>query len=393
MFRSRGTGEGDDACLLNMVSMPTLHLTESVLSRRSSAHPVRTGWASPWVAALLMGTLTWGAQAQWVQYRFTDLDFQLTDGGGVGASVQCEVSGVAGAISHVMLSLDISGSWSGDLYAYLNLGGAHAVLLNRVGKTASNPFGYGDQGFQVGFDDSAVNGDIHQYRVTYSLDPPLSSTGALTGTWAPDGRTTDPDLVLDTDPRTATLGAFTGMNPNGLWTLFLADLVPGSVHTLQAWELSIRTESGPEPPVLRMARVAGGIEIRFIGKAGLTYQLETAPGLPAQSWRVLRTRTGDGGEIMIGPLSTQEATGFFRVQILPPDTEPDQPTLTILPVAGGIEFRFFGESGVAYRLEAAPRLPVEKWQVLETRTGEGVEIVLGPFATQQTTGFFRARAE
>ncbi|HRZ37961.1 MAG TPA: hypothetical protein P5534_16560 [Candidatus Paceibacterota bacterium] len=195
-------------------------------------------------ALLLLAACCWVTQAQYFQYRSADLGLNLeVPDGGIGTFVQHSVSNsLLADIQKITLSVDISGTWSGDLYAYLNMGGAHAVLLNGAGKTAENPIGYGDHGFQVRFGDAAANGDIHQYGVTFSGSPPLSATGALTGTWAPDGRATDPDAVLDTDLRAATLSTFKGMSAtNGQWTLFLADMVAGSVHELRGWELSITT--------------------------------------------------------------------------------------------------------------------------------------------------------
>src|ERR1035441_7780593 len=36
-------------------------------------------------------------------------------------------------ISDIKVTLDISGGWNGDLYAYLSHGSSYSVLLNRVG--------------------------------------------------------------------------------------------------------------------------------------------------------------------------------------------------------------------------------------------------------------------
>ena len=68
------------------------------------------------------------------------------------------------------------------------------MLLNRVGRTASNPVGFADSGLDVSFDDAAANGDIHVYRAV--TNPPAGTP--LTGTWQPDGRLADPAVVLDT---------------------------------------------------------------------------------------------------------------------------------------------------------------------------------------------------
>ncbi len=65
------------------------------------------------------------------------------------------------------------------------------------------------------------------------------------GTWQPDGREVDPGLVVDTDPRSAFLSTFTGLNANGTWTLFLADLESGGTSALDSWGLEIT--GVPEP--------------------------------------------------------------------------------------------------------------------------------------------------
>lgn len=194
-----------------------------------------------WLSTLLGGL---SVQAQFGFFD-TGLNLELPDGGGTGVIVQREVSGLSQAVRTVTVRLDISGNWTGDLYAYLHFDGAHAVLLNRPGTTAANRVGYGDPGLRIRLSDDAPNGDIHTYRLTLSGNPEQGLTESLTGDWAPDGRTTDPDAVRDTNPRTALLGTFTGMIPNGTWTLFVADLAPGSVHYLDAWGLELTMV--PEP--------------------------------------------------------------------------------------------------------------------------------------------------
>lgn len=213
-----------------------------------------------WASLLVLAGWAGLSQAQTVYYSAADLNLELPDGGGLGIFVQQTVSGLSGPIAAVTVALKISGTWSGDLYAYLNFGDAHAVLLNRAGKTEAHPAGYGDRGFDVRFDDQALNGDIHTYRIAYGGAPPLNASGALTGDWAPDGRESDPDAVLDTDFRTATLSVFEGKNPNGQWTLFVADMAAGSVHRLEAWELGIHLI--PEPGALGWAM--GGMSLLWL---------------------------------------------------------------------------------------------------------------------------------
>ncbi|HEV2394892.1 MAG TPA: VPDSG-CTERM sorting domain-containing protein [Verrucomicrobiae bacterium] len=135
------------------------------------------------------------------------------------------------SISDVTVTLDISGGYNGDYYAYLRHGATgFAVLLNRVGSTSGNPYGSSDSGLNVTFSDSAANGDSH-----------LGSAGggALTGAWQPDARNVNPLTALDTDPRTAFLSSFNGMDANGAWTLYIADVSPVGVGTLDSWSLTV----------------------------------------------------------------------------------------------------------------------------------------------------------
>jgi subtilisin-like proprotein convertase family protein len=147
-------------------------------------------------------------------------------------------------ISSVIVTLNISSGYNGDLYAYLRYGqGSSAplsILLNRVGKESSSPtdLGYGDSGFQIRFSDSAANGDIHTYRTVVGTP----TTGQpLTGDWQVDGRSEHPAAGLTSDSRNADnfLSAFNGVSANGDWTLFIADVSSGGVSQLNSWGLEI----------------------------------------------------------------------------------------------------------------------------------------------------------
>lgn len=155
------------------------------------------------------------------------------------------------SLTSVVISVSISGTpdtdpraFNGDLYAYLTHGSGFSVLLNRVGRTAQTgpaSFGYGDNGLNVTFSDSAAN-DIHLYQNV--MAPPAGTP--LTGTWQPDARSADPDMVLGTSPRSAFLSSFNLLDARGAWTLFVADLSSGEEHTLNTWTLEL-TGAVPEP--------------------------------------------------------------------------------------------------------------------------------------------------
>ena len=139
-------------------------------------------------------------------------------------------------IESVTVTINLSGGWNGDLYAYLMHDSGFAVLLNRPGRSLSALDGSATVGMQVTFDDSAAS-DIHTAI-------PMNG-GSVTGTYQPDGRETDPHNTLNTDARTAMLADFIGINANGTWKLYVADQSPGYESTLQSWSMTI--VGVPEP--------------------------------------------------------------------------------------------------------------------------------------------------
>jgi hypothetical protein len=118
-----------------------------------------------------------------------------------------------------------------------------AVLLNRVGRTSGQPLGYGNNGFDITF--SLAGNDLHLYQ---NYTPSYDGSGRLIGDWGADARNVDPSNVLDTDLRTAGLDSFNGVNPNGNWTLFVADLNLNGNARLEQWALNITVI--PEPATL-----------------------------------------------------------------------------------------------------------------------------------------------
>lgn len=154
----------------------------------------------------------------------------------------------------VTVSLKISatgyGAYNGDFYAYLRhvsadgMQSQYAVLLNRVGRTADNPSGYDGNGLEVTLADDATT-DIHLYATSGGL------VGSyLTGTYQPDGRTSDPNTVLGSDSRTAMLNNLGTMDPNGSWTLFVADMERGGAAILAKWGITLTPV--PEPNTISL---------------------------------------------------------------------------------------------------------------------------------------------
>lgn len=192
----------------------------------------------------IAGTYTWASSP----------GVTIPDGSDLGVIDTINVSFNKGhTVAGLRVTLDISGGYNGDLFAYLyhesgqNVG--FSVLLNRPGRTTSDPDGYPDTGFKITFDDSAP-ADIHLYRLTVN---PFGDI--LTGVWQPDGRSVSPYSVFETSERSAFLSSFLGHDPRGAWTLFVADVSPVGVSTLNSW--SIEIVAAPEPGSLACAAVMG----------------------------------------------------------------------------------------------------------------------------------------
>lgn len=180
----------------------------------------------------------------------------VPDGVGAGLVDTRTVSGVGpGAVPTVGLTFSGLGAGmvNGDLYVTLGhenaVGGvdAFAVLLNRPGKRFDDDEGYRDSGMSITLTPDASTPDVHTYRRTLSGSDTVPLGGPLTGVWSLDGRSVDPDLVLDIDPRATSLDAFGLVDGStGRWLLFVSDLVSGGEARLDSWSLSFAPIPEPE---------------------------------------------------------------------------------------------------------------------------------------------------
>jgi len=176
-------------------------------------------------------------------------------GSTVGVTDSHTISSAITSITNITVSLQITGGFNGDYYAYLVHSSGFAVLLNRIGRTSSNDLGNSGSGINVTFDDLALSGDIH-------LAPNASP---LTGMWDPDARNVNPSSSLDTSPRTAFLDSFNGLDASGTWTLFVSDAGPVSTGTFASWTLNIT--GIPEPGTFSLALLGIGTLAYFYKRA------------------------------------------------------------------------------------------------------------------------------
>jgi len=179
----------------------------------------------------------------------------IPDGGSSGRVNYYTFSGIYDYnITDVTVTLNVSGGYNGNLYAYLTHGSGTAVLLNRVGVGASNPLGADGSGLITLILASTAVNNIH-----------TSLGSETTGTFAPDGRNIDPlsaASAFDSASTAANFSAFNGTSPNGVWTLYFADVVGDSVSpNLTSWSLDVTAV--PEPVNVALG-IFGGISLLVI---------------------------------------------------------------------------------------------------------------------------------
>jgi hypothetical protein len=172
--------------------------------------------------------------------------------------------GSSATIQDVQVTLNLSGGYNGDLYAYLSYDGKLLPLLTRIG-SGSVAFGNPAAGMTVTLADSA-SGNIH-----------AAAAGTPNGTYRPDGlalSTSSPYDALAGTPATFN-SAFYGMtlDPAKNWTLFIADVSGGGGSgnsTLTSWQLQVTAV--PEPvnvalAVFGLCAVGVGAGRRYFAKA------------------------------------------------------------------------------------------------------------------------------
>jgi hypothetical protein len=120
----------------------------------------------------------------------------------------------------------------------------------------------------VTFDDQASQtADFHLYQTASGYNPTQIQGGTH---WRPDGRNIDPTssgATFDSTSPTALLSSFNGLNPNGTWTLFLADASGGAISTLESWGLDITgTAAVPEPSSI----IEGGLAALVLASVVIT---------------------------------------------------------------------------------------------------------------------------
>ena len=154
-------------------------------------------------------------------------------------------------IADVTLTLNVSGGWNGDLYAYLSYtpvtgSGSLITLMNRPGYPA-NTYGYGDAGFNGTILSDAGTGNVQNYG---------GNGGAALGAVA----------YKPNDGSTTFASAFGGKDANGTWTLYFSDLEAGSDSTVLSWSLNL--DVIPEPTHIALGIFGGVLALGGLVRSG-----------------------------------------------------------------------------------------------------------------------------
>lgn len=129
-------------------------------------------------------------------------------------------------ITGVTVTLNLTGGYNNDIYAYLSHGSTLVTLVNQITGTAGSGSGFNNVILTEG-GGSTIQG------------APGSPGLAFTGTYTAD----------------QNLASFNGANPNGSWTIFFADLGAGDTSTLTGFSVGITAV--PEPVNVALVVFAG----------------------------------------------------------------------------------------------------------------------------------------
>jgi hypothetical protein len=199
----------------------------------------------------------------------------IVDGSGIGVynSMDLSSAGLGHSLVDIKVTLNISGGANSDLYGYLSYNGTMVVLLNRIGISSGNAFGNSDAGFNVTLDSSSAN--IHNTAggiagSTYSADGQNISPYSSAGSFNVNGSSS---ITLD--------NTFGGMDPNGTWTLYFADVVHGDGDaTINGWSLDITAV--PEPVNVALGMFAGMAVVMTVARQIIGKQKSRVLTLPNQ---------------------------------------------------------------------------------------------------------------
>jgi hypothetical protein len=223
------------------------------------------------------------------------------------------ISGLTGTVSKITVTLsNLVHTYPDDLDVLL-VGPTNNVVTNALSALVMSDAGGGNgvSGVTLTFDDDAA-GD-------------LPDSGLLaTGVWRPtDFDATDLfDAPAPAGPYTRNLTVFNGLNPNGLWKLYvLDDTYIDSGRIAGGWSLDITTVGLIDPAPALLSRgvftPAGRFEFMLKGQVGGKYQIQRSPDM--RSWTTIaNTVLAPSNTIMFtDPAPAGSGPRFYRAVHVP----------------------------------------------------------------------------
>ncbi len=200
-------------------------------------------------------TGTPGGAGSPVTFTYSGAAVSIPDNNTTGANATINVSGLTGTITKIAIrftgatcstannatTVGLSHTYVGDLVGTLSSpSGTSVTIFNRPGGTGNS----GNNFCQTLLDDAGTN--LFQ-SITAAGNP-------YSGTFRPN----------------SPLSAFNGLNPNGTWTLNVADLARTDTGAIRSFQIIITTTSGPTCTAARIA-AAGACNPADLTSPGATY--------------------------------------------------------------------------------------------------------------------------
>ncbi|MEI7729315.1 MAG: M36 family metallopeptidase [Verrucomicrobiota bacterium] len=213
------------------------------------------------------------------------------------------IAGVTGSVQQVTLTVsNLTHPYPADLQMLLVSPTGQAVLFLAGGSNGAPV-----AGATLTFDDTAATGVPAQSAITSGVYRP-TVIGLVPALPAP----------APTNGYATNLAAFTGSDPNGVWSLFInAGSTNGAAAgSVAGWSLNFVTQPAVIPPaIFPPAITSGQILFSLRPEVGKTVYIEYKDNLQQTLWQALTNFPGDGNLHTISNLTSGASGRFFRMYL------------------------------------------------------------------------------
>lgn len=185
------------------------------------------------------------AQAGTMSFTTADGAAVIPDNSG-GAVTACQNITVAGAgpvVDDLNVQVTVAHSWVGDLtYRLTGPNAAVLMLMNRPGRAGTGVGNSANTSVALTFDDAAASTQSAEDAGEAPVGTACASATVVGAGCGPD------NYIPNTGGADTPIGGvgtnlaqYNGINPNGLWTLCVADSAGADTGTLSTWTLTVST--------------------------------------------------------------------------------------------------------------------------------------------------------